>query len=173
MSKALSKSVVLWTVAGVSLLAALALSFLSYQTLRAYAASSRRLGADIGQLRTLQVRADRCDAARMAFEAVSNSVSSAPLGVLRERLPDCRADALKEDRAEQIPGWVLHRQSMTIGDVAVARVMPVIAAIESQRPPWRLTRFTVDGSPRGAGFGRVELHWEAPERADAKPAPGK
>ena len=171
MSKAIAWPAMLWGAAGVSLLAALVLSVISYRTLRDYAVSSGRLGADIGRLQALQARADRYDAARKAFEAVTNSVSPAPLGALQKRLPDCRVDGLKEDRADQMPGWALHRQSLAIGDVAVERILPVVAALETQRPPWRLIRFAGEGSPRGAGFGRVELSWESLERASAVPAP--
>ena len=168
MNRKFSWTDVLWAAASATSLAALILSALTYRTLRDHAAASGRFCADIDKLRPLQARADRCDAARMAFEAVSNAVSAAPLGVMRERLPDCRTDGLKEDRVEQIPGWILHRQSMALGDVAVERILPVIAGIEAQRPPWRLTRFVVEGSPRGAGFGRVELHWESLERAGGR-----
>jgi hypothetical protein len=164
----------LWAAAGAILAAALILSAFSYHALRDHAASSAKFCADIGRLRALQARADRCDGALKAFEAVSGSVTSSPLAIMRERLPDCRADMLKEDRAEQIPGWILKRQSLALVDVALARVLPVIAEIEGrQRPSWRLAQFAVEGSPRGAGFGRVELLWESLERAVEAPPPAR
>lgn len=173
MSRQPSRFIVLWLLAAVLLLAGLALSGLSYRALRDHEAGSRRLGLEIARLRELQARADRCDAARAAFEALPAAQSPAPLCVVREQLPQCRADALKEDRTEQMPGWTLHRQSLTVGDVSMSQLLPVIAAIEAQRPPWLMTRFAVTGSPRGPGFGCVELGWEALERGDAKPAPGR
>lgn len=75
--------------------------------------------------------------------------------LLRDQFPGLRVDSQLEHAGPAWPGWQLERYQVRMDSVPMDALDPILTLLESQRPPWRLTRIQLEALDRE--FDQVRL----------------
>lgn len=163
MKKSNTPLIVLWSAAGLSLLAGLLLT-------------SRSLG---GLSRTTEILAKKADDARelagLRERAVRNQsllkdyarYPAAPVGfeaLERATLPGQAMRILTTDVSSSIPGWTTRKVSVELNDIAGADLGRLLDAGASATPPWTLLECTLFAAPAPGRVAKATLVFVTVER---------
>ncbi len=116
-----------------------------------WAARAGRWVEDLRALRALEseilafearMRVVQADAARPPVELAA---------LLASVLPTARLEDVHERTQPLDAGWEYHETDFALRDVPVAGVMDLIAALEKDRPSWRISGVEWRSSPQAAG----------------------
>ncbi len=158
--KTVSLRPVLWIGGVVALVAS---AVMTTATLKALREGADRLAGKCALLDELQQlgesHADYA-AARRAFEALDARSSANFEQAVQEALARRKPEDVRRDRENLSPGWAVERVEIYLTELPFEELAPLLQQAESLRPPWRLTRCVLSGSPRAAGTGRATLQFE-------------
>jgi hypothetical protein len=164
---------VLWLAAGTVWIVALAMTVETGTRIQQARGRLASKLSDWQELRTLEKEMERYRVARRFFDGLPVKHPAPVDPLLKKAGLEARVkDIANPPRA--IPGWTVRQKDVDFAEaeVSVAKVLQSVAEIEqaeTNRPPWRMARFSVHSSARNPGTGQVVVLLESLEQSDAGP----
>ena len=166
--------ILLWLAAAAALAIGAALS--GYAA-RHIAASKTRLTRELHDLDTLRaVEADlrRYEAAWETFQKGTLDPPISLVDLLPQVLPEVKAEEMRDLSVHSVPGWMIRRKEITLGQAPLGKAMEFVRRAEAPptnmearvRPPWRLAKCVLRASSADPGIGQAVLIMETVERED-------
>lgn len=168
MQKNNSTLILLWSLAGVSLVAGLLLTVRSLGTIPRTLELWERKASDIKALYALQTQAERN---RRILNGYSD-YPSAPVSLetlTRTVLPDRGLTVRITESLPCVPGWTLRKVSVELTDIAGDDLEKWLQAGAAARPPWAVVECTLTAAPVPGRLSKAALVMETVER----PSPGQ
>ena len=141
--------------------------WLSAQTLRKTPVTIGHISTKCAALEELRGFGKGNASTQSAQQALDElSVQEAPplRQIVARFLPDASAEIREEDPEPLQGGWSVRRSDVVCNHVRLETLAKLVAALESERPPWRLRECTITAAGEEPGFGRVTLRLEALHR---------
>jgi hypothetical protein len=156
----------LWGAALTFLLAGVLLSLHAFDRVRE---TRRTLSLKHGELRALQSldsRARQNTEALQTYETLSRKQPVPLATLLKAHLSSNAPDAVRESQADLFQGWSLLKRDVSLTEVPLPDLMAFVVAAESatNRLPWCLEKCVIRASAQAAGYGQVQLVFEAFEK---------
>ncbi len=137
-------------------------------SIRQAAELTRRLKSRVAtlvELQAMQRGQDRYAAAVRAFETLSNAAPASLAGLAAAAVTNTVPDIRDLETRILERGWTLTRAEVIFNDINLDQLPAFLCAVESRRPPWRLTECAITASTRADGCGRVVLVLDAVGRS--------
>lgn len=142
--------------------------WLSAQTLRTTPVTIGHIGAKcaaLEELRAIGRGNASTQSAQQALDALSVQQAPPLRQIVAEFLPDDSPEIREDDPEPLQAGWSVRRSDVVCDHVRLETVAKLVAALESERPPWRLRECTISAGGDEPGFGRVTMQFEALSRS--------
>ena len=142
--------------------------YLSYRSWRVTADTTRHLRAKferLDELRRLGGEGERANAARAALEMVSPGTPPDLQRVADRLLADTEVDIQEGAPAPASDTWRVRQAVVRVHDVPMGTLGRFLAAVEGERPPWRLRECSITALPDRPGRVLADLALEALERS--------
>ena len=156
----------LWPAAGAA--ACLAGLWMSAATLHGTPARIAQLHDKHSQLRELQELERRAggQGAREVLDQLASPTLPPVADVAEALVPGAEISIREDPPVAAGGGWMLRSVQLAADDVPLAPAMDMAAALESERPPWRVRAARIVPNPQSPGTGRVELTLSGLHRED-------
>jgi hypothetical protein len=159
---------ILWSAAGLSLLAGLLLTARSLGGLDRTLEILSRKAADAGELAGLRKQAVR----HQALLEATTRYPDTPQGLetlARATLPGQAMRILTTDLSPSVPGWTARKVSVEFNDIAGSDLGRLLDAGAAATPPWTLLECTLLASPTPGRIAKATLVLVTAERSPNRP----
>lgn len=156
--------VILWSAAGLSLLAGLILSLHSLKGINRSREILSKKANDIRELAGMRTQANRYHSLLTA--AVQYPASPIPLETLaRTTVPSQPMRLLSTDITPSVSGWTAKKVSAEFNDIAGSDLGKLFDAGASANPPWTILECTLFAGPTPGRVAKATLVFSTVERA--------
>lgn len=147
----------LWLILGGA--ACLAGVWFSVATLRTTPAHIAQIEDKVDQIQELQDLDDSTGehGARELFEQLGSPRLPSVADVADELVPDADLSIQEGESTGLDDGWILRTTQVSGGRLPIGKVLGLVAALECERPPWRLQAVTIDPDADTPGLAAVTL----------------
>ena len=126
-------------------------------TLRVRETQCRDRLQQLAELRMLAAHSQRAEGARTTVQASATGAVAADIEArLKSALPGVRVEVRGHATALD-DGWTLRENELELDEVPLESALALAAALEQERPPWRLSACDIRASPSTPGNGHVVL----------------
>jgi len=152
---------VLWLAGGLAMASSVALTLATLRDLEEALPRLEGKAGNVSELRRLGDDVAEYHAAQRMFAELGDGAARVSFDQLvAAALPGHKPEDIRRHRASFGPGWTVEHVEVYLPEVPFESLVPLIEAAETLRPPWRLTKCVLSGSPRAPGTGRATLQFE-------------